>query len=75
MPKKLTPMRAIRKKCLDCCADSQMEVRLCDIKDCPLHPYRMGKRPETIAKMRGSSVVFKQNNPNIRENKQEGDFY
>ena len=25
----LTPMKAIRAKCLDCCAGSQAEVRLC----------------------------------------------
>ena len=41
----LTPMKAIRAKCLDCCAGSQAEVRLCSIPDCPLWPYRKGHRP------------------------------
>lgn len=42
---KLTPMKAIRKKCLDCCAGQIVEVRECMIKNCPLWRYRMGKRP------------------------------
>ena len=41
----LTPMKAIRAKCLDCCAGSQAEVRLCPMPDCPLWPYRKGHRP------------------------------
>ena len=43
--KKLTPMRAIRGKCLDCCCGSPAEVRMCPAENCPLHPYRFGKRP------------------------------
>ena len=43
---KLTPMKAIRKKCLDCCCGQIVDVRLCTIKDCPLHCYRMGHRPK-----------------------------
>lgn len=42
----LTPIKAIRAKCLDCCCDSFVEVRLCPIEKCPLHPYRMGHRPK-----------------------------
>ena len=44
---KLTPMRAIRKKCLDCCNSQVVEVRACNIKNCPLWAYRMGHRPTT----------------------------
>ena len=44
--KKLTPLKAIRKKCLDCCCGQAQEVRLCNVKACTLHPYRMGKRPK-----------------------------
>ena len=36
---KLTPIRAIRKKCLDCCCGQQAEVRSCMIKTCALYPY------------------------------------
>lgn len=43
---KLTPMKAIRKKCLDCCCGQVKEVRLCPIKTCPLYEYRSGHRPK-----------------------------
>jgi len=45
MSKTLTPVKAIRKKCLDCSAYQPKEVRLCTMLDCSLFPYRMGKRP------------------------------
>jgi len=45
--KKLTPIKAIRAKCLDCSGGSSKEVRLCPAEGCPLWPYRFGKRPLT----------------------------
>ena len=42
----MTPMQAIRKKCLDCCCGSFQEVKLCPIRTCPLYPYRFGRRPK-----------------------------
>lgn len=50
--KKLTALRAIRLKCIDCCAGSQPEVRRCEITDCSLHGFRFGHKPTS---MRGSS--------------------
>lgn len=41
----MTPMKAIRAKCMDCCAGQIVEVRLCPVTDCPLYVYRMGHRP------------------------------
>ena len=41
----LSPLKAIRAKCLDCMADQPAEVRLCPCEDCPLYPYRMGHNP------------------------------
>lgn len=43
---KLTPMKAIRKKCLDCCCGQVKEVRLCLVKNCALYEYRNGHRPK-----------------------------
>lgn len=43
--KKLTPMKAIRAKCIDCCCGQINEIRLCPITECPLHFYRFGKDP------------------------------
>jgi hypothetical protein len=36
---------AIRAKCLDCCAGSAHEVRLCAAIACPSWPWRMGTNP------------------------------
>ena len=44
----LTPIKAIRAKCLDCCCSHPSEVRICTAMKCPLYPYRMGKRPKTV---------------------------
>lgn len=41
----MTPVRAIRAKCLDCCCGQMQEVRLCPCSDCPLYPFRMGRNP------------------------------
>lgn len=41
----MTPMKAIRAKCLDCCCDSVLEVKECPMADCPLYPYRLGHNP------------------------------
>ena len=42
---KVSPLRALRLKCLDCCNDSAQEVRLCTAVDCPSWPFRMGRNP------------------------------
>ena len=44
--KKLTPLRAIRAKCMDCSCGSSHEVRECTIDNCPLFQYRMGHNPK-----------------------------
>lgn len=41
----MTPVKAIRAKCLDCCCGSADEVRLCPCTDCPLYEFRFGKNP------------------------------
>lgn len=41
----MTPMEAIRAKCLDCCYDNAYEVRMCSCKKCPLYDFRFGKNP------------------------------
>ena len=39
------PVKAIREKCLDCCAGQIVEVRECPSTHCALHPFRLGKNP------------------------------
>jgi hypothetical protein len=38
----LTPIKAIKDKCLDCCAGNSYEVNKCPCEDCPLFIYRFG---------------------------------
>ena len=65
---RLTPIKAIRAKCLDCTGNQPKEVRLCTCLSCPLWGYRMGVRPEhpraleankevEREKLRGSHVI------------------
>ena len=41
----LTPIKAIRAKCLDCSGGSSHETKLCPVLDCSLYRYRLGKNP------------------------------
>jgi hypothetical protein len=45
-----TPVKAIRGMCLDCSNGSPKDARLCSITACPLWPWRMGRRPDTLAR-------------------------
>ena len=47
---KITPLKAIRKNCIDCMGGSLKEVKLCPSDDCPLYGYRFGKYPEGTRK-------------------------
>jgi len=42
-----TPVKAMRKKCLDCCCGQVKEIRNCTVINCALYAYRMGRRPDT----------------------------
>lgn len=48
-------LRAVRLKCLDCSGSSQKLVDSCNIRDCPLYPYRsiraMGEQKKTPKNM------------------------
>ena len=47
----LTPLKAIRKNCLECNGTSN-EVKLCPATECLLYLYRFGRRPEGLHKKR-----------------------
>ena len=40
---RITRAKAIRLKCIDCCAGQMAEVRKCELTNGPLWRYRMGK--------------------------------
>jgi hypothetical protein len=60
---RLTPLKAIRAKCIDCSAGYLGEVRLCPVTTCPIWPYRMGRRPNLSSdvpqKMRSVNQITK----------------
>ena len=39
----ISPIKAIRAKCIDCCCGQISEVRNCTAVNCPLWAFRMGK--------------------------------
>ena len=41
----ITPLEAIRDKCLECCFGSTSEVENCNFYACPLFPFRKGTYP------------------------------
>lgn len=45
MPEITSPLKAIRAYCLECCCNQTAEVKACEIRTCPLHPFRAGKNP------------------------------
>lgn len=45
MKRQSTPVKAIRKKCLDCSCWQPKEAKLCSHTECSLYPYRLGKNP------------------------------
>lgn len=45
--KRISPLKAIRLKCLDCSCGSSNEVKLCPVVKCPLYPFRDGHNPYT----------------------------
>lgn len=40
-----SPLKAIRKHCIDCCGGYKNEVAACPSESCNLWPYRFGKNP------------------------------
>lgn len=53
----MTPLKAIRLKCLDCCCGQAREVRDCSCLDCGLYPYRLGKNPARAGLKNNGSFV------------------
>jgi hypothetical protein len=40
-----TPLKAIKRRCLDCSGYSKAEVRNCHHVTCALYPFRQGRNP------------------------------
>lgn len=71
-PMKLTPLRAIRQKCLDCSNDNPREVTNCwGEYSCPLYPYRFGTNParKGIGNPTGNPLNFQKIRTQVRNSK------
>lgn len=70
MPKLLTPLRAIRKNCLECCGTAKV-VKYCtcdgvNSTECFLWPYRFGLRPGTARKRFGGKFLDPESMPDAQ---------
>lgn len=67
--KKISPLKAIRLKCVDCCCGSSNEVKLCTATKCPLYPFREGvnpnRKPREFTEEQKAALVsrLRKNNP------------
>lgn len=52
---RLSPLKQIRKHCLDCMGDSIKSVRFCHDTNCPFWYLRFGKRPKTFIRENGKN--------------------
>lgn len=61
---RLSPLKQIRKQCLDCCCGSVKTIRFCHSIDCPLWYLRFGKFPKTVLREQGrkSEQLFNKDN-------------
>lgn len=68
---KLTPLRAIKKHCLECSGYEKKQVRECEITDCVLYLYRQGTNPRRngigITKNFHSRTGFEKGNGYVSE--------
>lgn len=65
----MTPLKAIRMKCLDCCCGSSYEVKMCTATNCPLYVYRDGHNPKLKGK--GNADNFRRNAHTISDSENE----
>jgi hypothetical protein len=80
--KQMSPLEAIRLKCLDCCSYQPSEVRLCEAVTCPLWPFRAGKHPYTKARLQEADsgatsagvIDLAQDSPSGKISPQEASF-
>ena len=59
--KRISALKAIRIKCLDCCCGIKKDVKSCKELDCPLYPFRLGKNPNRAGITNSGSFNAKNN--------------
>ena len=53
-----TSVKSIRAYCIECGDGTYKEVRLCPVLDCPLYPYRFGRRPTEAEKQEIEQTII-----------------
>jgi helix-turn-helix protein len=70
----MSPLQALRARCLDCCGHQEREVAHCPAVDCPAWPFRMGtdpwRKPASEARREAARRVM--TNLNARRRKRAG---
>lgn len=52
-----SPLKQIRKQCLECCCGSAKTVRFCHSTECSLWFLRFGKLPKTVIRIQGKKSI------------------
>lgn len=67
----LTPLKAIRAKCIDCSGGSVYEPANCTVERCPLYIYREGHNPKRkgVGKVDNISISKKTAEPTQHKGK------
>lgn len=53
---KRSPLKMIRKHCIDCSGGNKQEVKLCPVETCPLWEFRFGYSPYRVGTRKDVSV-------------------
>src|SRR5215472_1157940 len=70
----MSPLQALRARCLDCCAYQEKEVALCPAVQCPSWPFRMGTDPwrKPASEARREAARKAMTALNVRRRKEDG---
>jgi hypothetical protein len=70
----MSPLQALRARCLDCCGYQEKEVALCPAVDCPSWPFRMDTDPwrKPASEARREAARRTMTRLNARRRKQDG---
>lgn len=64
---KMSVLKAIKEKCLDCSGGDRNEVKHCLVTQCKLYPYRQGKNPWRREVSEATREVRRRNAAKIRQ--------
>jgi hypothetical protein len=59
VPKNPSPLKAIRRHCVECGGGTRIDVEKCNVVGCALHPFRFGMMPETYIARNPDKIVKK----------------